>query len=83
MHYSPSTSPGNLGFALLGGALGAYLAFVGLKSIIRREFKTGQRRGYQTLYGEEAIYNGLFFLFVGLVFVVFGILSIVQPVRLH
>jgi hypothetical protein len=83
MHYTPSTSPGNLGFALLGGALGAYLASVGLKSIIRREFKTGHRRGYQTLNGKEAIYNGLFFLFIGLVFVIFGILSIAQFIRQH
>ncbi|MBK8571304.1 MAG: hypothetical protein IPN91_01475 [Holophagaceae bacterium] len=83
MHYTPSTNPGNLGFALLGGALGGFIAIIGLKAIFRREFKTGKRRGYKTLYGKEAIYNGLFFLFVGLVFVVFGLLSLIEFNHLH
>ena len=78
MHYTPSTSPPTPWLALLGVAIGGFLAFNGVKAIIQGEFKTGHRRGYKVLTGKEAVYNGLFFVFGGLFFVIFGIIALIK-----
>ena len=84
MHYTPSTSPPSLPFALLGCAMGVYLATIGVKVVIKRETKIGPKGGpYSTVYGKEAFYAGLCFLLIGLFFVVFGLLSLVYLYKPH
>jgi tellurite resistance protein TehA-like permease len=76
---SPSHSGPDPVFPLLGAAMGLYLAFVGVRVVIRRETKIGPKGGpYNTVYGKEAISVGIGFILFGLFFVVFGILAFLR-----
>ncbi len=81
MFSNPDANPLSLLFPLLGAVLGGFLSFKALSAVIRGELKTGPRGGYRTLYGMEAIVQGLFLLAIGLFFLIAGILAVIAFFR--
>ncbi len=76
---SPLHSGSDPVFPLLGAAMGLYLAFVGVRVVVRRETKIGPKGGpYNTVSGKEAISVGIGFILFGLFFVTSGIYAFLR-----